>query len=117
MSYEIPPTDKERKFRICKYHAISAVGTNPSDREIFEKIFRRSKIDYYMCPNCRYYYIGPKYDLIIYSMKDIIISKKDVFIITPINQRVYLTVHNFMIGCSCDECIEPEAWVKEYVPN
>lgn len=117
MSYGIPPECNKRSFRFCKHNAKSAVGNNPSDRKFFEILFQKAHIDYYICPNCQYYCKGNQYDILLTSIEDIEFDSKGPYVNLVTNERLYLTKRNFLIVCDCQECINPEAWVKMYEPK
>lgn len=118
MAHEITIAEQGRGFRLCKYNAQSGVGNNPSDRELFKKLFKNRKIDYYICDKCKYYCIGNQYDILLDSLEEIKTDARGGLYINLItNERLYLTSRNFLIICDSEKCINPNAWVKEYLPK
>ena len=114
MSYQI--LTEQMGLPFCVMNGIAGVGQSVADREKFFKILQKSNVDYFQCPYARYIVIGKKHDILLNSLKDVK-GRTESYICTSEGEVIYLNRQTFSIVCTVAKCVNPEPWVKEYIPK
>ena len=117
MSYEILPKCNRRNFRVCIHNAKAGVGSNVNRAKIFEAIYQKRAMDFYVCPNAVYLIIGDNYDIRIEDLQCLERDSTGWYIRTFDNNRIYIRPNNFLVLCPGLLNCPQEAWVKEYMPE
>lgn len=111
--FEILPLNCEKSFHECRYNGC-AVGRNILSREIFERMFQKSRIDFFVC-KCQYMYHGPQYIILFDNLSMLKNDKKGFYLSGYNDEKLYLNRDNIKIICTKKECDVTEPWVKLYV--
>lgn len=109
------------EFCKCKYGNCAAVCRQLKEREIFEYIFRKSKLDIYLCEHAAYeiQVMNGKTSIVLSDLEDVKKGRNGYYIIDPFTANfIYLDKNNTQIVCATEEwartCKEKEPYVSIY---
>lgn len=111
--FEILPLNCGKVFHKCRYNGY-AVAKSTQTRKIFERISQKSYIDFYLCDECKYIYVGQNYSILFDNLELLNTDNKGVYLNGYNNERIYLSPKNLKIVCNKKEKCAVAAWVQIY---
>lgn len=111
--FEILPLNCEENFHECRYNGC-AVAQNERNRKIFDNIFQKSYIDFYLCDKCKYIYFGEKYCILFDNLDVLQHDNKGCYINGYNNEKTYLCPENIKVVCNSRQKCAVTAWVQIY---
>ncbi len=111
--FELMPLTYGESFRECRYNGYG-VARKVQNRKIFDSIFQKSYMDFYLCDDCKYIYLGKKYCILFDDLDILQHDNKGCYINGYNNEKTYLCPENIKIVCSTRKKCTIAAWVQIY---